>query len=117
MGYYDEGEAYVLGEYDWNEIWDQSGAAQRVGAQVLHEWAISPEGYGSLECCGLVRTADGYFWAFDAWADTTGWGCQDGVSWYGPAATVEGAADFLSQEHRRRLGFEGEAIPNGLYRD
>lgn len=114
---YDEREDYELGSFDWEQIWAGSGEAQQVGSQVLYSWAISPEGYGSLECCGIVQTTDGYFWAFDAWTDTTGWGCQDGVDWYGPRATVEGASGLLSQEHRRNLGFEARVVPNGLYRD
>lgn len=117
MGYYDDGDAYELGEYDWDQIWAQSGRAQRVGAEVLHVYAISPEGYGSLECAGIVKTLDGYYYAFDAWADTTGWGCQDGVQWYGPMASVKGASDRLSQEHRRALGFEHSPVPEDIYRD
>ena len=117
MGYYDYSEPYELGEYDWDEIWAQSGRAQRVGSEVLHQWAVPPEGYGSLECAGIVKTADGYYYAFDAWADTTGWGCRDGVQWYGPMASVVGAAGHLSQEHRRFLGFENSPVPEDIYRD
>lgn len=41
----------------------------------------SPEGYGSQDFVALVELTDGAWAACMAWADTTGWGCQDGVEW------------------------------------
>lgn len=112
-----EDEVMDLDGYDLDQIWGYAEGLNREGAVLLHQYCTSPEGYGSMDFCGIYKLADGDYWAFDGWTDTTGWGCQEDATWYGPFGSVLGAAGMLSQEHRRELGIEARAVPNGLYRD
>ena len=114
----DENEVRDLDPYDLNNIWAAApDGVYRDGAKLLYSYCTSPEGYGSLNFCGIYRLANEEFWAFDGWTDTTGWGCRDGVDWYGPTTSAVEAANLLSQEHRREMGFEARAIPEDLFRD
>lgn len=112
-----EDEVTELSEYDLSEIWGYAEGISRDGAELLHQYNVSPEGYGSQDFCGIYKLANGEYWAFDGWTDTTGWGCREDVTWYGPRKSVLGAASLLSQEHRRALRFEARAIPEDIYRD
>lgn len=108
---------YVLDDWDMNYIFEEAPVlVTKEEANVLYEYAISPEGYSSVECA-LVVEQESKYWSVDAWADTTGWDCRSGVNWYGPYDSVMGAVNQLSQEHRRALGFEHSPIPEDVYRD
>lgn len=114
------GEPTTLDVYDLGQIWKE--APEEVGEvcetdKLIHSYAISPEGYGSLDCAGIYQIDLNTYYSFSAWADTTGWGCQDGVEWYGPFSSVVAAASILSQEERRYLGFEHSPVPEDIYRD
>lgn len=50
-------------------------------AKVLHWHAHSPDGYGSVDFYAVVRLTDGQYAVSEAWADTTGWGCQADAWW------------------------------------
>lgn len=81
--------------YDWEVVLDdannsaelisKNGSAGRITADrinnVLWITADSPEGYGSVDMACIVQLMDGRYAMCEAWADTTGWGCRDGVSW------------------------------------
>lgn len=56
----------------------------------------------------LVRLADGNFAAVDAWNDYTGWGCQDGLTWWVGATRDAVVAHGLDDEGRRYLGLDGD---------
>ena len=62
-----------------------------------------------------VHGCDCYY-AFSAWTDYTGWGCQDGVDWYGPFPSIMGAANSLAQWERRVLGFEHTPEHKDIFR-
>lgn len=71
--------------------------------EVTHWHGESPEGYGSLDMAALLHLEGGRWCAVTAWADTTGWGCRDGVEF------IVGDRDDLitygfGDEHRRLLG-------------
>jgi hypothetical protein len=61
---------------------------QRVKVEITREnietvhyaWGRSPEGYGSWEGGFILELKDGRFATIEGWCDTTGWGCQDGVT-------------------------------------
>lgn len=70
----------------------------------VHGWqADSPEGYGSVNFACVVELADGTWAACMAWADTTGWGCQDGVEWRVAADLPSIVSYGLDREGRERL--------------
>lgn len=73
--------------------------------------ADSPEGYGSVDMSALLTLTDGTFAVVVAWADTTGWGCRDGINWkVGP--TLDSVVGYLDAEVRTRYyqetSIEGE---------
>jgi hypothetical protein len=82
--------------------------AERI-AEVLHLWAESPEGYGSQDFFAVARLADGQFAVSEAWADTTGWGCQ-ADAWWKVGPTYESVLAELSEVNRKRVQ-AGEAQP------
>jgi len=117
---YDETEPYEMDEYDYDQIWAK--APERISglrdkATLVSSYAISPEGYGSLDCAGIYQFDINTYYAYSGWADTTGWGCQDGVEWFGPFESVMGASDALSLEERRFLGFDHSPVPKDIFRD
>jgi len=78
--------------YDWSEVLGRNAEhAAKMGADgpvdagrikhVVWIWAESPEGYGSVDMACLAELTDGTYAMCEAWADTTGWGCRDGVTW------------------------------------
>ncbi len=64
----------------------------------------SPEGYGSLDFVALCSLTDGRWAACLAWADTTGWGCRDGVQWKVAPARDEAISQGLDRAARVKLG-------------
>lgn len=115
---YDRSDDDALTDHDLHQIWTYApvGVSDR-DARLLHSYCTSPEGYWSLDFCGIYELKNGEFWAFDGWTDTTGWGCQENADWYGPRASVEAAASLLTQEHRRALKFETAPVYEDIYRD
>lgn len=101
------------GPGDWCEVlnkpatwYGQNGDAGMITAErieaVLWLEADSPEGWGSVDMACLVRLTDGAFAMCEAWADTTGWGCRDGVTWK-VAPSILLAASELSPDYREKL--------------
>jgi hypothetical protein len=107
------------GKYDWGQVFGtnsySSPSAEFAGKsgpagvpkpadveKVLWIISDSPEGYGSVDFSGLFRLTEGRFAMCEAWADTTGWGCQDGVYWkIGP--TLESVWNELTESKRPAL--------------
>jgi hypothetical protein len=104
---------------DWDEIWDYSryDVPTRPGHVVLHEWSESNEGETELDCAAVILDTFGQYYSVEAWTDYTDWGCHYGIEWNGPFASVLAAVNALSQEHRRRLGFEHAPNHGDIYRD
>jgi len=63
----------------------------------------------------LIELTDGTWAACMAWADSTGWGCQDGVQWKVAPAREEAISQGLDRDARRKLGvpLPGEAETDG----
>lgn len=76
--------------------------------EVLHFWAESPDGYGSVDFFAVVRLTDGQFAVSEAWADTTGWGCQ-ADAWWKVGPTYESVIAELSESNRSQLGRDASA--------
>lgn len=83
---------------DWQQCFDYGSPARLVTAadlpaptdrqitaddiEEVEAWCgTSPDGWGSVDIVALLRLTDGQHAALIAWADTTGWGCQDEVEW------------------------------------
>ncbi len=112
-----EGEYLPLDDYDWNELFRPGEWAHAVpftsgpaplarkleDVRVVHHlYTISPEGWGSHEIIALVEFEDGAWGLCEAWADTTGWGCQDGVEWrVGTEADVQ---RLITPDQAEKLG-------------
>lgn len=73
-------------------------------AEVIAWWATSPDGYGSIDLLTVVRVKDGRFAFIDAWADTTGWGCQDGAVIRTATTLEELAVHGMTSEQCELLG-------------
>ncbi|MFL1904824.1 hypothetical protein ACJWDR_37830 [Streptomyces tauricus] len=80
---------------------------------VTNVWATSPEGYGSVNLALLARLADGRWATCVAWADTTGFGCQQGVDWRVNDTRELAISQGLDKEARAHLGLplSSEARP------
>jgi hypothetical protein len=120
----------VFDSYDWRAVLDEADTASPVRCEdastipaeptrmftpedvlAVDCWyAESPEGYGSVSCWGILRLKDGTWAACIAWADTTGWGCGDGVLWRLLPSREEAIVFGLDEEGRQRLGLE---LPEG----
>lgn len=112
----------VWGAYDWQAVlsgdWSNSYTGAHfapLGEQApditperiarVYGWrAESPEGYGSINFACVVELTDGTWAACMAWADTTGWGCQDGVEWRVARDLSDVVAYGLDQRGRTDLG-------------
>ncbi|WP_242890157.1 hypothetical protein [Actinomadura litoris] len=70
--------------------------------EVLHFWAESPEGFGSQDFFAVARLTDGQYAVSEAYADTTGWGCQ-ADAWWKVGPTYESVIAELSESNRARL--------------
>lgn len=76
--------------------------AERI-ARVYGWQASSPEGGGSVNFACVVELTDGTWAACMAWADYTGWGCQDGVEWRVAQDLPSVVSYGLDREGRGRL--------------
>lgn len=63
----------------------------------------SPEGGGSVDFTCLVELSDGSWAACMAWADYTGWGCQDDVQWKWGRTRDDVVRYGLDADARRKL--------------
>ena len=109
-----------INDYDWSEIFGRSDnnniPPARDAVDVIYEFK---DGETEPNMCGVVGVYGCHcYYSFSAWTDYTGWGCQDGVNWYGPFDSVMGAMSALTQDERRWLGFEhGPEEHKELFRD
>lgn len=93
-------------DWDWSHVFEQGecwtatfpshGIRESMpkmdDVKSVHSWfGDSPEGYGSKTLYALMSLHDGRWLFADCWADTTGWGCQDGMDFH------VGVRDFLEQ--------------------
>jgi hypothetical protein len=74
--------------------------------EVVHVWAVSPEGWGSMDIELVLALKDGRFAYFSAWCDTTGWGCQEGASQITYGTSVVELIPEMTADARRRFGYE-----------
>lgn len=72
-----------------------------VSVEAFH--AISTEGYGSMDLCGLFKLTDGWATVM-AWCDTTGWDCRSDGQWKWAATREEAIENGLGKEERASLG-------------
>lgn len=94
-------------EYLWSSLYEYGeGDTPEPGqiAEVTDLWATSPEGYGSVELALIARLADGRWATCVAWADTTGFGCQQQVDWRINDTREAAIALGLDKESRNHLG-------------
>jgi hypothetical protein len=71
---------------------------------VTDVWAVSPDGYGSVNIALLALLTDGRWASCVAWADTTGFGCQQGVDWRVQPTRELAISQGLDKESRAHLG-------------
>lgn len=64
----------------------------------------SPEGGGSIDIRYVGKTPTGSFIALEAWADYTGWGCQDGADLVERETFDEVVRDGVTMEAAGILG-------------
>lgn len=74
--------------------------------EVVRFHGTSPEGWSSVECYAVVRLTDGRWASLSAWADTTGWGCQDGVTWHIGESQEQVERWGLDDDGRKALGID-----------
>lgn len=65
---------------------------------VHYAWGHSPEGWGSWTGGFILELKDGRFVTIEGWCDTTGWGCQDGVTATFSDTLPEKPAGFRSDD-------------------
>jgi hypothetical protein len=113
-----------LGDHDWDMIlmqpvdgyWSSYSGAYSVLdggpvedisresiARVDRSYGQSPEGGGSVDLALLVQLTNGSWAACVAWADYTGWGCQDGVQWKVAPNRELAISQGLDREARAKL--------------
>lgn len=66
--------------YDLSESMKQVPIEPAAVEGVVAAWGGSPEGYASWNGGFLMKLKDGRWLYLSGWCDTTGWGCQDGIS-------------------------------------
>lgn len=71
--------------------------------EVTHLWAISPEGYSDTNIALLARLTDGTWASCVAWSDTSGFGCQEDVTWL-TGSRAQAISHGLDKEARSHLG-------------
>jgi hypothetical protein len=114
----DWGYLFPGGEYDTSyngtySVHDRSKVADITADRIVRVdcwFADSPEGYGSLDFTALVELDDGTWAACMAWADTTGWGCQDDVAWKWATTRDDAIRYGLDGAARTKLGLD---LPDG----
>lgn len=75
-------------------------------AEVVRFRGESPEGWSSVLLYAVVRLHDGLWASLEAWADTSGWGCRDGVTWHIGNTQEDVERWGLDDEGRRALGID-----------
>ncbi len=67
---------------------------------------VSPDGGGSIDIRYVGKTPTGTFIALEAWADYTGWGCQDGADLVERDTLDEVVRDGVTMEAAGLLGID-----------
>ncbi|MGW4920542.1 hypothetical protein ACWEPO_30135 [Streptomyces albidoflavus] len=106
----------ALDEYLWDALYEYGdGSIPEPGhiAEITNVWATSPEGYSSLDLALVARLTDGRWATCVAWADTTGFGCQQNVDWRINDNRELAISHGLDKESRAHLGLSlpGEETP------
>lgn len=73
-------------------------------AEVVAWHGTSPEGWASLEFTCVLRLSDGRYAFCEAWADTSGWGCQDSTNWRLASTLVELVTHGMTPANASQLG-------------
>jgi len=113
-------------EDDWRQVFPDGGSGDYSGTfdvglggariedvtaeaigEVVHFWAVSYDGYGDVDFFAVVKLTDGRYAVSEAWADTTGWGCQ-ADAWWKVGPTLDSVLAELSEANRKHLA-ESEA--------
>jgi hypothetical protein len=101
------GEDYSLTSYTGANWAPLGHAAPDITADRIarvHGWRNdSSDGGGTKNFACVVELTDGTWAACMAWADYTGWGCQDEVEWRVTAGLWEIVAYGLDQRGREQL--------------
>lgn len=92
--------------HDWEEVFSRIALDHRDVEEVLLHKGESPEGGGSIELEAMLRMKDGTFTTIDAWADYTGWGCQDSVQYRTHRSQGEAYMLGLSDRGREWFGIK-----------
>jgi hypothetical protein len=91
----------VFSAYDGERVEDVTAA--RIARVDLWD-ADEADGHGSRDFVCLVELVDGTWATCMAWADTTGWGCRQGVMWKWTRTRDDAIRFGLDKDARRRLG-------------
>lgn len=106
--------------FDWGAVLADSGYSSYTGANWaplgppapditaeriarVHGMRADRGDYAEVNFACVVELTDGTWAACMAWADTTGWGCQDGVEWRVVRNLDDVIAYGLDQRGRERL--------------
>lgn len=96
-----------LDEWDWSALFEYGeGVAPAPEAiiEITELWMISPEGWASRSIALIGRLTDGQWATCVAWADTSGFGCQQGVDWCVQPTRELAISQGLDKESRAHLG-------------
>lgn len=103
-----EDDAWVTPSYSGAFSVHDSGQVEDITADRIARvdlwFGESPEGGGSLDFAALVELTDGTWATCLAWADYTGWGCQDDVQWKWAHTREDAISQGLDRRTRERLG-------------
>ncbi len=97
---------------DWEAVMGECGGLDqcRPGpfkradvAEVVRAHAIRGDD-AEINMWAALRLKDGRYGYVEGWADTSGWGCQDGNA-FAVADSLEELLPLMSDEGRSRLGF------------
>lgn len=101
--------------YPWREV-NESGPLETFSAPVTRDDVAEIIAYydssdqdpiwGEWDGSMVARLHDGRFIFAGGWCDTSGWGCQDGVSRYVGPSVASLVRWALSNEDRKNLGLE-----------
>lgn len=91
------------GVYDLNGQSAEDVTADRI-AHVDLIWCEEGDCFAETDMAALVELTDGTWAGLMAWCDTTGWGCQDDVSWKVAPTRELAISQCLDKEARARLG-------------
>lgn len=83
---------------------------------VLYAYGYSIEGFGEWQGGFVMRLNDGRLVMLTGWCDTSGWGCQDGITFSElPEGTLTGWSKFTN-EHGTPVLAEWDVDPIDLNR-